>query len=36
MNRKLRDKFILVATCLALCIPSFGQVAEGFYLRHSY
>ena len=29
MNRKLRDKFILVATCLALCIPSFGQVVKG-------
>ncbi len=29
MNRKLRDKLILVATCLALCIPSFGQVLKG-------
>ena len=29
MNRKLRDKLILVATCLALCIPSFGQVVKG-------
>jgi hypothetical protein len=31
MNRKLRDKLIFVATCLALfwCIPSFGQVLKG-------
>jgi hypothetical protein len=31
MNRKLRDKLILVATCLMLlwCIPSFGQVLKG-------
>ena len=31
MNRKLRDKLILVATCLTLlwCIPSFGQVLKG-------
>jgi len=31
MNRKLRDKIILVATCLMLlwCIPSFGQVLKG-------
>ncbi|MGB8129625.1 MAG: carboxypeptidase regulatory-like domain-containing protein [Candidatus Angelobacter sp.] len=29
MNRKLRDRLILVATCLALCIPSFGQVLKG-------
>jgi len=31
MNRKLRDKLILVATCLTLlyCIPSFGQVIKG-------
>ena len=29
MNRKLRDKLILVAICLALCIPSFGQVLKG-------
>ena len=29
MNRKLRDKFILVALCLTLCIPSFGQVVKG-------
>jgi len=31
MNRKLRDKLILVATCLMLlwCVPSFGQVLKG-------
>ncbi len=31
MNRKLRDKLIVVATCLTLlwCIPSFGQVLKG-------
>ena len=31
MNRKLRDKLILVATCLTLlwCVPSFGQVLKG-------
>jgi hypothetical protein len=31
MNRKLRDKLILVATCLTLlyCIPAFGQVIKG-------
>src|SRR5579864_7636958 len=31
MNRKLRDKLILVSSCLALlwCIPSFGQVVKG-------
>src|SRR5262247_3000672 len=31
MNRKLRDKLILVASCLTLlwCIPSFGQVLKG-------
>lgn len=29
MNRKLRDKLILIGTCLALCIPSFGQVLKG-------
>jgi hypothetical protein len=31
MNRKLRDKLILVATCLTLLcsIPSFGQVLKG-------
>ena len=31
MNRILRDKLILVATCLMLlwCIPSFGQVLKG-------
>jgi hypothetical protein len=31
MNRKLRDRLILVATCLMLlwCIPSFGQVLKG-------
>jgi hypothetical protein len=31
MNLKLRDKLVLVATCLTLlwCIPSFGQVLKG-------
>jgi hypothetical protein len=31
MNRKLRDKLILVAACLTLlwCVPSFGQVLKG-------
>src|SRR5579884_234019 len=31
MNRKLRDKLIMVAACLTLlwCVPSFGQVLKG-------
>lgn len=31
MNRKLRDKLILIAACLTLlwCVPSFGQVLKG-------
>ena len=36
MNRKLRDKLILVATCLGVVHPVFWTGAEGFYLRHSH